>query len=134
MGRLKVVLADDQPLILAGISGVLEESGDIDVVGQAGTGQEAIALVERTKPDVAVIGMRLRQPDGLSCLNLITTRHPQVKVVMLGDSAEPAHIETVLSRGASGYVRKSVNPLDMPAALRQLVDLRASAHNERGIG
>jgi DNA-binding NarL/FixJ family response regulator len=60
--------------------------------------------------------------DGLTCLDLIRRRHPHVKVVLLSVSSDPEHIQEALNRGASGYVVKSVDPVDLPSALRQAVE------------
>ncbi|MGZ4418694.1 MAG: LuxR C-terminal-related transcriptional regulator, partial [Gaiellaceae bacterium] len=66
-----------------------------------------------------LLDMRMPGMDGLTCLERIRKQYPRIKVVVLSVFREPEHIEAALKRGASGYIVKSVNPLDLPAALRQ---------------
>ena len=119
---MRVVIADDHRLMLAGIRRALETADDIEIVGEAHTGSQVLPLVARTSPDVVLLDVRMPQLDGLACLDLIRTRHPDVKVVMLSMFSEAEHIEAALVRGACGYILKSVNPLDLPSAVRQAVE------------
>lgn len=119
---LKVVVADDHRLILDGIKRALEEDGGFEIVGEANTGERVLPLVARTSPDLVVLDLRMPGMDGLMCLDQIRKRHPNVKVVVLSVSTDQKLIENVLKRGASAYIVKSVNPIDLPAALRQAVE------------
>jgi DNA-binding NarL/FixJ family response regulator len=119
---LKVVVADDHRLILDGIKRALEEDGGFEIVGEASTGERVLPLVGRTNPDLVVLDLRMPGMDGLMCLDQIRKRHPSVKVVVLSVSTDQKLIENVLKRGASAYIVKSVNPIDLPAALRQAVE------------
>ncbi|MGH3033188.1 MAG: response regulator [Gaiellaceae bacterium] len=119
---LKVLLADDHPLILSGIRRTLEEAGGIEIVGEARTGSQVLPLVGRTNPDLVLLDVRMPQLDGLACLDQIRRRHPTVKVVMLSAFTDPEHVQSALRRGASAYVVKAVNPLDLPSALRQAAE------------
>jgi len=120
-GLLKVVIADDHRLILDGIKNALEEDGGFDVVGEATSGERVLPIVGQTGPDLVVLDLRMPGMDGLACLEQIKKRHPHIKVVVLSVSTDERVIESVLSRGASAYIVKSVNPVDLPAALRQAV-------------
>jgi DNA-binding NarL/FixJ family response regulator len=119
---LKVLIADDHRLILDGIKRALEEDGGFEVVGEASSGERVLPLVGRTDPDLVVLDLRMPGMDGLICLDQIKKRHPSVKVVVLSVSTDEKLIENVLKRGASAYIVKSVNPIDLPAALRQAVE------------
>lgn len=119
---LRVLLADDHPLILSGIRRTLEEAGGIEIVGEARTGSQVLPLVGRTNPDLVLLDVRMPQLDGLACLDQIRRRHPSVKVVMLSAFTDPEHVQAALRRGASAYVVKAVNPLDLPSALRQAAE------------
>jgi DNA-binding NarL/FixJ family response regulator len=119
---LRVVIADDHRLILDGIKRALEEDGGFDVVGEANTGERVLPVVARTNPDLVVLDLRMPGMDGLNCLDQIRKRHPAVKVVVLSVSTDEKLIENVLKRGASAYIVKSVNPVDLPGALRQAVE------------
>jgi DNA-binding NarL/FixJ family response regulator len=119
---LKVLVADDHPLILSGIRSALEQAGGIEIVGEAHAGSQVLPLVGRTNPDLVLLDIRMPQLDGLACLDLIRKRHPDVKVVVLSAFSDQEHVEAALRRGASAYVVKAVNPLDLPAALRQAAE------------
>jgi len=128
---MKVLIADDHPLILAGIKHALEEAEGFDVVAETNNGAQVLPLVSQTKPDLALLDMRMPGMDGLTCLDRIRERHPDVKVVILSVSTDPDVIQDVLNRGASAYIVKSVNPVDVPSALRQA--LEGSVFNAIGL-
>ena len=119
---LKVLLADDHRLTLAGVRRVLDESGDIVVVGEAYSGEDVLPLVRSTQPDLIVLDLQMPKLDGLSCLDLIRRHHPDVKVVIFSATTTPAEISTALRNGACAYVLKTVNPLDLPAVIRQAAE------------
>jgi DNA-binding NarL/FixJ family response regulator len=119
---MRVLVADDHPLMLVGVRRVLEQAEDFDVVGEARVGSEVLPLIGDTNPDVVLLDMRMPGIDGLGCLERIRLRYPNVKVVVLSVSSNREHIQTALTRGASGYIVKSINPLDLPSAIRQAVD------------
>src|SRR3954452_19436133 len=119
---MRVLIADDHPLILAGIKSALEGAQDFEVVAETNNGAQVLPLVSQTQPDLALLDMRMPGMDGLKCLERIRQRHPEVKVVILSVSTDPGVIQDVLNRGASAYIVKSVNPADVPSALRQAVE------------
>ena len=119
---MRVLIADDHRLIAEGIQRVLGEAPDFEVVGQANTGRQVLPLVRRTNPDLVLLDLRMPGVDGLAVLEQIKRDHPDIKVVILSASTDPTVIRTALSAGASAYIVKSVNPIDLPAALRQAVE------------
>lgn len=121
MGRLKVLLADDHPLIIAGVRRALEADGDIDVVGEASSGAQVLPLVAHTSPDLVLLDLRLPEMDGLTLLDRIRERHPGVKVAILSVVAEPAEITRALEHGACAYIVKSIDSIDLAAAIRQAI-------------
>ena len=128
---MRVLIADDHPLILAGIKHALEEAEGFEVVAETNNGAQVLPLVSQTKPDLALLDMRMPGMDGLTCLDRIRERHPDVKVMILSVSTDPDVIQDVLNRGASAYIVKSVNPVDIPSALRQA--LEGSVFNAIGL-
>ena len=121
--RLRVLLADDHQLILDGVRHALEESPDeFEIVGEATKGSHVLPLVKRTQPHVVMLDLRMPEVDGLVCLDQIKKRYPEIKVIVLSVSSDRALIDNVLKRGASAYIVKSVNPVDLPAALRQAIE------------
>jgi len=120
--QLRVAIADDHRLMLDGIRRALEAAPDITVVGEAMTGEEMIELVPKVKPDVVILDMRMPKGDGLTTLSRLKSDHPDLKVIILSMFEEPDDINEALEKGASGYVVKSINPLDLPSTIRQVVD------------
>src|SRR3954451_7610454 len=119
---LKVVIADDHKITLDGVRRTLEAAGDIDVVGTASSGSHVMPLVKRTAPDIVLLDIRMPGIDGITCLELLRKNHPDVKVVMLSAYSERDQVQTALGRGASAYIAKTVNPADLPSALRQVIE------------
>jgi DNA-binding NarL/FixJ family response regulator len=116
---LKVLIADDHPLMLQGIRRALEASDDIDVVGEARSGEEALALVERRQPDLVLLDLHMPGLHGLECVAEIKQRWPDIKTVVISASDDHATIDSALLAGASAYILKSVSPMDIPSILRQ---------------
>lgn len=117
---LKVLVADDHPLILQGLRRTLEDCEDIDVVGEARSGDEVVPLVERRRPDVVLLDMRMPGMPSAEIIRRVNTSWPQVKTVVLSASEDRATIDSAVQAGASAYVLKSVSALDVPALLRQV--------------
>jgi DNA-binding NarL/FixJ family response regulator len=119
---MRVVIADDHRLIVDGIKRSLEASGDFEIVGEASSGSQVLPLVARTNPDLVMLDLRMPGADGLTCLSRIRKQHPNVKVVILSVSTDENVIQTVLKRGASAYIVKTINPIDLPSVLRQAME------------
>ena len=127
---LRVVIADDHALVRNAVRGALEQVDDMEVVGEASSGTELLSLVGSRKPDVAVVDIRMPGKDGLSCVEAIREKHPDVTTVVLSASSDRAQIEAAFRRGASSYVIKSIDPADLPSAIRQAKD-QTVFHAER---
>jgi DNA-binding NarL/FixJ family response regulator len=117
---LKVLLADDHPLILQGLRKSLEACDDIDIVGEAHSGTELLALVERRAPDIALLDLRMPEPDGIECVRMIRERWPQTRTVVLSACDDRESIDSALLAGANAYVLKSVSATDIAAVVRQV--------------
>jgi DNA-binding NarL/FixJ family response regulator len=115
----RVVIADDHPLMLNATSQVFEDADGFDVVGKATTGHQVEPLVSRTRPDVVLLDIQLPGIDGLVCLALLRERHPNVPVVVFSGRDDRETIEAALRGGAVAYVKKSIDPRDLPAVVRQ---------------
>jgi DNA-binding NarL/FixJ family response regulator len=116
---LKVLIADDHPLMLQGIRRALDGSDGIDVVGEARSGKELLALVERRKPDLVLLDLHMPGLGGLECIAEIRKSWPEVKAVVISASDDRGSIDAALLAGASAYILKSVSPVDIPSVLRQ---------------
>jgi DNA-binding NarL/FixJ family response regulator len=116
---LRVLVADDHALMLEAIRRILGDVADIAIVAEAQSGRQVLPLLERTKPDLVVLDLNMPGMDGLLCLERIRARHPSVKVVILSASTEPERIDAAFRRGANAYILKTIDPVDLPSALRQ---------------
>jgi DNA-binding NarL/FixJ family response regulator len=119
---MRVAIADDHRLMLDGIKRALETAPDIEVVGEAMSGDEMLALLPKVNPDVVILDLRMPNGDGLDTLTRIRQDHPGMKVIILSMFEDSEHIDQALQRGADGYVVKSINPLDLPSTIRQVVE------------
>jgi DNA-binding NarL/FixJ family response regulator len=116
---LKVLIADDHPLMLHGLRRALEGSDGIDVVGEARSGEELLALIERRNPDLVLLDLHMPGIGGIECIHQLKANTPDVKAVVISASDDRATIDAALLAGASAYILKSVSPVDIPAVLRQ---------------
>jgi DNA-binding NarL/FixJ family response regulator len=129
---IKVLIADDHPLILQGLRRTLEECDDIEVVGEAREGSEVPPLVQRRAPDVVLMDLRMPGLSGVECVREIKAQTPSVKAVLLTASEDRTAIEEAIEAGASGYVLKSVSALDVPALVRQVAAGSTMFHKPAG--
>jgi DNA-binding NarL/FixJ family response regulator len=119
---MRVLIADDHRLIAEGVKRSLEAEGDFEVVAEASAGSQILPLIRRTKPDLVLLDLRMPGVDGLTALEQIKRDHPAIKVVILSASTDHAVIKAALAKGASAYVIKSVNPVDLASTLRQAME------------
>ena len=129
---LRVAIADDHRLMLDGIKRALETAPDIKVVGEAMSGEEMLTLVPRVRPDVVILDLRMPKGDGLTTLAALRKDYPDLKIIILSMFEDSEHIDQALHQGASGYVVKSINPLDLPSTIRQVVE--GTVYHPRGSG
>src|ERR1700712_2488007 len=114
MTRLRVVIADDQPLMRAGFKAVLEATGDITVVGAESDGAEAVAVATREQPDVVLMDIRMPVMDGIEA----TRRLPRQRVLILTTFGLDEYIIDALRAGASGFLLKDAPTAEVVAAVR----------------
>ncbi|MGH2859604.1 MAG: response regulator [Solirubrobacteraceae bacterium] len=117
--QLKVLIADDHPLILAGIRRTIEHLDDMQVVGEAHSGPELTQLIERRRPDVVLMDLRMPGVTGMEVIESIHQRWPKTKAIVLSACDDRATIDAALNAGASAYVIKSAAALDIASVLRQ---------------
>lgn len=114
---IRVVLVDDHAIVRTGLKAVLADVPDIEVVGEASGGNEAVALVERTPVDVVVMDLSMTDGDGLTATRELTHRSDGPRVLVLTMHAEEAYLEAVLEAGASGYLGKATADHDLVEAI-----------------
>ncbi len=118
---IRTIIADDHQLVLRSLRTALESDGGFEVVGETDSGAHVAPLVSRLNPELVLLDLHMPGMDGLTCLDLLRKRHPDIKVVMVSASDEEVDIQSALRRGAVGYILKSINPDELPIALRHAI-------------
>ncbi len=115
---IRVLLADDHAVVRKGIRQFLEEAGDIEIVAEAENGAEALRLVAETRPDVAVLDIRMPEITGVEATRRIKARHPHVRVLILTAYDDDPYVFALLQAGADGYVLKTGSGDELVHAVR----------------
>jgi DNA-binding NarL/FixJ family response regulator len=118
--KITVLLVDDHHLVRRGFRRMLEDENDIDVVGEAGDGDEAIHLARQLRPQVVLMDCALPRTSGLHATKKILAELDEVAVLMLSMHSEDTLVRQALEAGASGYILKSAVDLDLAAAIRKV--------------
>lgn len=118
---ISVAIVEDEPLIRAGIAALVDAQPDLQVVGRATDGDEAAALVERTRPDVLLMDIRMQRTGGIEATRAVCAGEPAPPVLILTTFDGDPEVLQALRAGASGYVLKR-NPDDLPTAIRRVHD------------
>ena len=116
---LGVFLLDDHEVVRTGLRALLGASGDIAIVGEAGTVAEALARIPATKPDVAILDVRLPDGSGVEVCREIRSHNPEIACVMLTSYADDEALIASVMAGAAGYVLKQVGSLDLLDTIRR---------------
>ncbi|WP_019203836.1 response regulator transcription factor [Tsukamurella sp. 1534] len=115
---IRIVLADDQPLVRMGFRALLDSEDDLEVVGEAGTGEEAVRVCAREKPDVAILDIRMPDLDGLAATHRIVAEHgDSVRVLILTTFELDEYVFEALRAGASGFLVKHTVPAELIQAV-----------------
>jgi len=118
--KTRVFLLDDHDVVREGLRGLLEGAGDMEVVGEAGTAEEALGRIPATRPHVAVLDVRLPDGSGVEVCREIRTRMPEVACLMLTSFADDDALFNAIMAGASGYVLKQVRGSDLVESVRRV--------------
>ena len=115
---IRVLIADDQSLVRAGFRLVLENHDDVEVVGEASNGHEAVHGASRLQPDVVLMDIRMPELDGIAATARITERHPQTRVLVLTTYDLDEYVYDALQAGASGFLLKDTPPEQLAGGIR----------------
>jgi DNA-binding NarL/FixJ family response regulator len=114
---IRVVMAEDHVLVRQGIRNVLESSGRIEVVGEAGNGREAVELTERLQPDVVLMDIAMPEMNGIDATRLIKAANPNAAVLVLTAYDDDGYVFALLEAGAAGYLLKNSRSEELAAAV-----------------
>jgi len=118
--RITVVLADDHALVRRGFRRLLEDDAELAVVGEASTGDEAIALAASLNPHVIVMDAAMPGTSGLAAIKVILEQRPSARILMLSMHSEETLVRQAMAAGARGYVLKNAIDLDLAAAVKKV--------------
>lgn len=119
---LRVLVADDQALVRGSFGVLIDTAPGLRVVGEAGTGAEAVELAARERPDVVLMDVRMPEMDGLEATRRICAAHPDVRVLILTTFDLDAYVYGALRAGASGFLLKDTPPADLLSAVRVIAE------------
>ena len=122
MTGIRVVLADDQPLVRAGLRMILETEADIEIVGEAATGAEVVGICEQRQPDVVLMDVRMPEMDGIEATRLVTAAANPPRVLMLTTFDLDEIVYDALRAGASGFLLKDAPEERLTTAIRVVAD------------
>jgi len=117
---IRVLIVDDHALFRRGLVMVLEQEKDIDLVGEAGDGAEAVNIAQDTMPDVVLMDVRMPRRGGIEATSQIKALAPHIKILMLTISDEEADLYDAIKAGASGYLLKEISIEEVANAIRQV--------------
>ena len=120
--RIRVVIVDDHAIVREGIAEVLSQSGEFEVVGQAGDGEEAVAVVAELRPDVVIMDILMPGKNGIETCREIVAAAPDTRVLMLTASNNQTAIAESVDAGATGYLQKYSNRDMLLSTVREVVN------------
>ena len=118
MPALRILLADDHPLFRHGLAALLKQTPDAEVVGEATTGEEAVALANRLQPDLVLMDIRMPGVNGIEATRRILAAHPATRVLVVTMFEDDASVFTAMRAGARGYILKDADKDEMLRAIR----------------
>jgi DNA-binding NarL/FixJ family response regulator len=117
---IRVLVADDHALFRQALRGILSTEPDLELIGEAGDGEEAVRMATELVPDVVLMDVRMPKLAGIEAARTISTELPTTKIVMLTVSDEDSDLFEAIKAGASGYLLKEVDPAEIADAVRQI--------------
>lgn len=117
MSNIRVLLADDHALVLAGIRALVEELGGTQIVAEANNGREAVALAKQHKPDLVIMDISMQELNGIEATAQIMAEVPATKVLILSMHTTEDFVRRAIKAGAAGYLVKDSAPLDLKMAI-----------------
>ncbi|MEU6716162.1 response regulator transcription factor [Nonomuraea sp. NPDC046802] len=117
---IRILVADDEHLIRDAIAGLLDLEDGFEVVGQAASGDEALATALRTRPDVAVLDLQLPKPDGIEVARRLATQLPECRCVIVTSHGRPGYLKSALAAGVRGFLPKTVSSRTFAQVVRNV--------------
>jgi len=128
MSAIKVLIVDDHNLVREGLKAVFDQGDEVQVVGEAGSGDEALELVEKVKPDVVLMDISMPGMNGIQATKLIREKNPDAKIVMLTMLDQEGYVYEAVKAGATGYMLKNTSSDDLVHAIQTVYEGKALLH------
>ncbi len=119
--KYRIVLVDDHPIVRRGLAMLIEDESDMEVIGEAGEAAEAVSMIDKLKPDLAVIDVSLVGTDGIDLIKQIKARGTEAKLLVASMFDETLYAERALHAGANGYINKSEAAEEIVEAIRSVI-------------
>jgi DNA-binding NarL/FixJ family response regulator len=126
--RIRILIADDHAVVREGTRAMLERETDMEVIGEAANGEEAISMIEQLKPDVAILDISMPRMGGVEVTRRIKPRYPTMGVLILSIYDNDEYVFAVLEAGAAGYLLKDADKRDVIEAVRAVADGESVLH------
>jgi len=118
MAKIRVLVVDDHTVVRDGICALLRLAGDIEVVGEASNGREALEIVRKVRPDVMLMDIAMPNMNGLDGTRRVRKEHPEVKIIVLTQYDDKEHVFSAIEAGASGFISKTAGSSELASGIR----------------
>jgi NarL family two-component system response regulator LiaR len=128
MTKIRVLLVEDQALVREGLAAIFSYQSDIEVVGQAKDGIEAVEMVEKTRPDVILLDLVMPRQDGQTTIPILKEKRPQAHILVLTSYADNERVYQAIKAGAEGYMLKDATPVQLLQGIRDVAQGQATLY------
>ncbi|MDF2789909.1 response regulator transcription factor [Neobacillus sp. 3P2-tot-E-2] len=125
---IRILIADDHHVVRRGLTFFLKTQKDIEIIGEAGNGREAVELARTLKPDLILMDLVMPEMDGIQATKMIKTEMPEIKIMMLTSFSDQDHVIPALEAGASGYQLKDIEPDELINCIRKIMSDENQLH------
>ncbi|MFJ5758156.1 response regulator [Neobacillus sp. NPDC093182] len=125
---IRILIADDHHVVRRGLAFFLRTQKDIEIIGEAGNGREAVELARTLKPDLILMDLVMPEMDGIQATKMIKTEMPEIKIMMLTSFSDQDHVIPALEAGASGYQLKDIEPDELINCIKKIMSGENQLH------
>jgi DNA-binding NarL/FixJ family response regulator len=125
---IRILIADDHHVVRRGLAFFLKTQRDIEIIGEAGNGREAVELARTFKPDLILMDLVMPEMDGIQATKIIKTELPEIKIMMLTSFSDQDHVIPALEAGASGYQLKDIEPDELINCIKKIMSGENQLH------